>query len=543
MWFTAIAGDRGDLVFVIPIVLLLVIGGVVGRLADRSRTRAPAQHDLLDALPDGAAEIAGDRILWVNRRTAELFGYGRTELVGAASDLLVPPHLITGGRADHPASSPDVDGNEFLACRKDGSRFPAEVTVGSRLVAGEVRTTVMIRDTSERTRALEMRSRVEALYEHSEEAIIATSPEGVVLRWNPGAARMLGFTTEEAVGRRLDTLVPDELADELEDLVRRVRDGEVIRAFETRRRRKDGTMVHVSLTASGIRDRNGELVAFSATYRDITARKEAERALAAARQELVRRAEWLERSNEELRTFARTVAHDLSSPLAGIALLGQSIQADYAPKLDDRGRRLLTRMIEASTQMYDMIDRLLDFSQKVPERPDRIEVDMTEVVRKALAMLAPEEVPGRPSVEVDELPRVHGDPAQLVRLFQNLLGNAFKYRDENRPLRVHVRGQRNGDAWCFSVEDNGIGIDAGHAGHIFEAFRRAPGAQHVSGRGIGLAIAKHIVEWHGGTMWVDSQPGAGSTFSFTIPDAVETTEGDGAGGADGSVGPMETATA
>ncbi len=235
---------------------------------------------------------------------------------------------------------------------------------------------------------------------------------------------------------------------------------------------------------------------------DITERKRAE--------------EELKRSNAELEQFAYVASHDLQEPLRAVAGMVQLLQQRYQGQLDERANLYIAHAVEGATRMQTLINDLLAFSRVDTRGRPFAPVNVAAALRPALANLAVAVRESRATITHDELPTVLADSGQLTQLFQNLIGNALKFRGDQPPA-IHVGAERLADAWRFSVRDNGIGIEPQYAERIFVVFQRLHTRRAYPGTGIGLAICKKIVERHGGRIWVESEPGRGATFLFTIP--------------------------
>ncbi|TMT87918.1 PAS domain S-box protein [Haloterrigena sp. H1] len=224
----------------------------------------------------------------------------------------------------------------------------------------------------------------------------------------------------------------------------------------------------------------------------------------------------LEESNERLEQFAYAASHDLQEPLRMVSSYLQLIESRYGDDLDEDGQEFLAFAVDGAERMREMIDGLLQYS-RVETRGDPFEpVDLETVledVRKNLRMKIDEH---GAEITAEDLPRVEGDDGQLRQVFQNLLSNAIKYSGEDAP-RVHVSAEQDGTTWTISIADNGIGIDSDEQERVFEVFQRLHSRETHSGTGIGLALCERIIERHGGEIWVDSEPGEGATFSFTLP--------------------------
>ncbi|WIV66272.1 sensor histidine kinase [Natrialbaceae archaeon AArc-T1-2] len=231
----------------------------------------------------------------------------------------------------------------------------------------------------------------------------------------------------------------------------------------------------------------------------------------------------LEESNERLEQFAYAASHDLQEPLRMVSSYLQLIERRYEDELDEDGTEFLSFAVDGADRMRSMIDGLLEYSRVETEGDPLEPVDLEAVL---------EDVRDDLQVKIDEtdatitaasLPRVSGDPNQLRQLFQNLFENAIEYSGDDPP-RIHVSATRNGTEWTVSVRDEGIGIDSDDQDRVFELFHRAHSRHESSGTGIGLALCQRIVERHGGTIRVDSEPGEGTTFSFALPAIGEHNE-------------------
>ena len=240
------------------------------------------------------------------------------------------------------------------------------------------------------------------------------------------------------------------------------------------------------------------------------------RRLEEAYRELDARAGELARSNRELETFAYVASHDLQEPLRMVASYTQLLERRYGGQLDDTAREFIGYAVDGANRMQSLNRALLEYSRVGTRVATLAPTPMNEVVDAVLVdlQLAIEERAA--SVTRDELPVVVADRTQMMQLMQNLIGNGLKFAADGPP-RVHVGARELPDAWEFSVRDEGIGIEERYFERIFQIFQRLHGPQEYQGTGIGLAVCRRIVERHGGVITVESKPGAGSTFRFTIP--------------------------
>jgi light-regulated signal transduction histidine kinase (bacteriophytochrome) len=227
-------------------------------------------------------------------------------------------------------------------------------------------------------------------------------------------------------------------------------------------------------------------------------------------------AEELAGSNRDLAQFAAVVSHDLQEPLRTLCGFVQLLQRDYGDRLDGKAESYIGFIVDSARRMQELIRDLLSYSRVGSRGREPAPTDSGAALRQAIGDLHQSIVDAAATITHGELPTVRADSSQLVELFQNLLGNAIKFRSR-APPRIHIEACREGAAWRFSVRDNGIGIDPKFREEIFEIFRRLHTREKYAGTGIGLAICKRIVDRHGGRIWVESQPGEGAAFHFTIP--------------------------
>lgn len=224
----------------------------------------------------------------------------------------------------------------------------------------------------------------------------------------------------------------------------------------------------------------------------------------------------LARSNRDLEQFAYVASHDLQEPLRMVAAYTQLLAERYQGKLDANADKYMNYAVDGALRMQNLVRDLLAFSRVGRNGREPRPVDLTGVVRLVLSNLQTLIRETNAEVKFDQLPEAVVDATQMVQLFQNLIANAIKFRGPN-PARVSITAERNDREWTFSVADNGIGIAPEHADTVFVIFKRLHTHAEYPGSGIGLAICKKIVEQHGGRIWVESQPGQGSTFKFTLP--------------------------
>ena len=349
-----------------------------------------------------------------------------------------------------------------------------------------------------------------SIVESSDDAIISKDLNGIVTSWNRSAVRIFGYTAEEMIGRPISLLAAPDRINEMPKILDRIRHGQRIDHYETRRRAKSGQIIDISVTVSPIRGQDGQVVGASKIARDITTSKIAERAI-------IEQAERLARSNADLQEFAYVTTHDLQEPLRTIATFSELLRRRYSGQLDPQADQYVDLVITAAARMSALIRDSLSFSQLVRQEsvaPASVSSDV--LVEWAIENLQSRIQECGAVIERGTLPVVKVDKGAISQVFQNLLSNAIKYRENGAPPHIRIHADMNEKECIFSVADNGIGIAAPYHQTIFGLFKRL----HVSGyegTGIGLALCKRIVEKHGGRIWVESEPGKGSVFRFTIP--------------------------
>lgn len=335
------------------------------------------------------------------------------------------------------------------------------------------------------------------------------------LEVNEAAIRNYGYSEEEFLRMTITDIRPPE------DKFRLLSDVEAARSSHEESRRdtwrhikKNGDIIFVEVTAHPVEydRRRARMVVVN----DITDRKRSEQLLRQLNEDLKKRAAELAMSNAELERFAYIASHDLQEPLRMVSSFLQLLQKRYQGQLDEKAGQYIHYAVDGAERMKALILDLLEYSRVGVGKESFGAVDMGEIMAEVGNIFREKVISTRARVEMDLLPVVHGDKVQLTQLFQNLVGNALKYRSEEPPV-IRIQVKEEPECWQFSVGDNGIGIDPLFFEKIFIIFQRLHNKSDYSGTGIGLAICKKIVERHGGRIWVESAPGKGSIFFFTIP--------------------------
>jgi PAS domain S-box-containing protein len=365
------------------------------------------------------------------------------------------------------------------------------------------------RDLNGRARASALLS---AIVDSSDDAIISKNLDGIIMSWNKSAERLFGYTAREAIGRSIMLIIPPERAEEEPQILEKLKRGERVDHFETVRVHKDGTRLNISLTISPVKDSSGRIVGASKVARDITERVRHAQAMEEAHATL-------KRANADLEQFAYSASHDLQEPLRMVASYSELLQRKFAGQLGPEADRYIEYMVQGALRMETLLRDLRLYTQvSTMDAGAREEIDASEVLKKTLANLDVAIRNAGASISSTDLPKVRMHEFQLAQLFQNLVGNAIRYRSQARP-EIRVAAARAGDYWQFSVQDNGIGIEPRFKEQVFGIFKRLHSTAEYPGTGMGLAICQRIVERIGGRIWLESEPGRGSTFYFTVPGA------------------------
>ena len=477
---------------------------------------------LLSAIVDSSddaiisKDLNGIITTW-NKSAERLFGYTTAEAVGqAVAALLVPADRQEEEREflSRLQRGECIDHFETKRRRKDGSLLDVSLTISPVKDArgNIVGASKIARDITDRLQKERAALLFSAIVDSSDDAIISKDLNGIITTWNKSAERLFGYTAAQAVGQSVATLlIPADRQDEEPEILSRLRRGERVDHFETKRRRKDGSLLDISLTISPVKDARGNIVGASKIARDITAQVRNREALRRANEQLAQ-------SNADLEYFAYSASHDLQEPLRMVATYSEMLRRKYGSKLDAKADRYLSYLTEGSARMEHLLRDLRAFTHASTHSGPSPEVDANAVLGGALENLRVPIDESRAEVISGPLPTVRLHEFQLGQLFQNIIGNAIHYKSEAAP-HITINAEPDGDAWRFSIQDNGIGIAAEYREKIFGMFKRLHTAADYAGSGMGLAICQRIVERVGGRIWVESQLGRGSTFFFTLPAA------------------------
>ena len=465
---------------------------------------------IIDSTDDAIYTKSRDAVItsW-NAGAERTYGYTSQEAIGQPVAMLLPHDhrgeditilaRILGGER--------IGNFETERQRKDGTIIAVSLTVSPlQGPAGDiVGASVIARDITGRRRDENARALLAAVVDSTDDAIYTKSPAGVLTSWNAAAQRMYGYAPEEAIGRPVSMLIPEHRAGEATIVLARILGGDRIDHFETERVTKEGRLLPVAITASPIRGDDGEIRGASILARDVSERMrvEAERARYVA----------------ALEDYNAIIAHDLTDPTRTIEGFAEYVEHRAGETLDDKSREALRNIRGSARRMAELIYGLREYARLDALSLELRPVALGEVVGATVTSLDRRITDCRGEVRVADLPEVHGDAVLLGQLFQNLVGNALKFRGETDPV-VEIDAERDGSDWVVAVADNGIGLDPGKADRVFAMYQRLHTRERYEGSGVGLAVARKIVERHGGRLWYEPRPEGGTRFRVRLRPAV-----------------------
>jgi PAS domain S-box-containing protein len=428
------------------------------------------------------------------------------------------PRVMAAVQAHFEGKTP-VFAEEYRVRRKDGSwMWIADRGLARRDANGRVvRMAGSETDITELKRAEEALRNSEKLYRAIGESINygiwVCAPDGRNIYASESFLKLVGLTQEQCSNFGWgDVLHSDDAERTIAAWKECVRTGGTW-DIEHRFRGVDGQWHAVLARGVPVRDDRGTIIYWAGINLDIDRLKQAEEGLRSVAAEL-------SRSNQDLEQFAYVSSHDLQEPLRMVASFSGILRDRYADKLDDKGKEYLGFVMEGAHRMQSLVEGLLQYSRIGTRGNPPEPMDVQRAVDAALANLRASIEESGAAITTGPLPSIRAERTQMTQLFQNLIGNAIKFRSD-RPPEIHVGAERQDRSWLFWVKDNGIGIDPKFKDKIFVIFQRLHARDKYPGTGIGLAVCKKIVERHGGEIRVESQPGQGSTFLFTIPDVHE----------------------
>ncbi len=520
--------------------------GIILDITERKRAQDELQRSarlnrvLLDSLPHPAMLIHQDRTVLAANRSAREFGakVGGYCWLEFANSGFIPQEVkdcLEKGEGEIP---PDV---KCTFCLADEALEAGEATNIPELEAFDklwdtwwvpindetyLQYAIDITERQQMEQALrDSERRLDQMLQTMVDGMVMVDLDGQITYANPSAQRILEVRRDGILGRyyherewrQIDADGNPYPAERLPITIALEQKREV-KGMEHGIEAPNGQQKWLSVNTAPLVDEEGQLYGAIASFRDVTERKDAQ-------QKIERYAAELERSNQDLEQFAYVVSHDMREPLRMVASYLGLLKRRYRGELDEKADMFIDYAVDGAERMQGMIRAILDLSRVDTRGEEFAPTDVEAVVERTLMALGRVIRESGAEVTYDPLPTVMADKAQLTQVFQNLIANGIKFRREDEPPRVHISvspspqgGEGWGEGeWLFAVEDNGIGIDPEQAERIFQIFQRLHTEDEYPGLGIGLALCKRIVERHGGRIWVDSEPGKGSRFIFTMP--------------------------
>ncbi|MFT5338048.1 MAG: PAS domain S-box-containing protein [Luteibaculaceae bacterium] len=471
-------------------------------------------NEVLETAPDGIIVVNNTgHIVMVNKQTEKLFGYVRNELLGKEIEILVPSRFLGKHKhhrdqyIDKPKSRNMGQNKDLYGKRKDGTNFPVEISLSPLNSDGKQFVSAAIRDISDRKRA---ENKFKSLLESAPDAMVIVDQKGLITLVNAQVENIFGYTREELIGQKVEILIPSKFHGNhpshregfhANPNVRPMGAGKILLGL-----RKNGEEFPVEISLSPLETEDGRLV--SAAIRDITERKQAEEQMNIMNQQLMSK-------NKELEQFAYIASHDLQEPLRTVSNFTDLIKLQYHDLFDEKGKKSLQFISDATTRMQSLIKDLLEFSRiglEIEKKP----INVTSLMENLVQDISSKIMETKSKIVWDKLPIIFGAETEIRLLFQNLITNAIKFKMPDDDPLITIKAEEFKEHWEFRVEDNGIGIDQKHQGNIFKIFQRIHDRNVYPGTGIGLAHVQKIVKLHGGTIEVKSDLGHGSIFIFTL---------------------------
>lgn len=489
--------------------------------------RSTAEEELrsfVENAPIGMEWLTPDgRIQWANRAQMDLLGYSPAEYIGRPFTQF---HVDPEPMAQLLATLSDKPRSIRAEMRtRDGGLKTTLIDVSAVVKDGKpVCAQCFVRDITAQIKAERDALRLAAIVQSSDDAIVSKDLNGVIMSWNQGAERIFGYKEHEAIGRPVLMLIPEGRHNEEPEILRRIRAGEVVDHYETIRRRKDGTLLDISVTVSPIRDATGAIIGASKIARDITPQRRTQRELEAMAAELIRAKDELEQRVQErtaslrdaviqMEEFSYTVSHDLRAPLRAMNMYSQVLLEEFAPAVAEHpdAAHYLDRIAANCRRLDRMIQDVLTFSRVARQGIVLQEVSLDGLVTDLITHYPSLQEPNA-EVIIDPLGSVLGHEPSLVQAFSNLLVNAAKFVAPGVKPRIHLWADRDGDSVTISIQDNGIGIDENGQKRLFGMFERVHHDLDYEGSGVGLAIVRKAIGRMGGSVGVESDGESGSRF-------------------------------
>jgi PAS domain S-box-containing protein len=500
---------------------------------------------LFESTPMGVLLVnVQGQIVRVNENACILFAYSRKELLGQPIELVVPAEVrsrhpsFLQGYMTNPVPRQMGNGRELWGARKGDVNFPIEVALNPVEIDGELFVLACVFDLTERRRQEEVHSRLAAIVESSQDALISYNVEGLIQTWNEGATKLLGYLPEEVIGKSVNLLLPEAISAESPEKMERFLTGLFTNYYDALVRRKNGELIDVSICISPLKNSFGKVVGASRIIRDMRIPKlyeevllESNKELEILNKELSAKTDELSVSNESLRSiiqqredFLAAISHDLKNPLiASNRILKVLLGGEVKEPAQVTG--LLGQLIDTNQSMLRMIWNLLDIyrSELGVLRPQLEKVNLVTLLNACMKEFAFQIQAKRLEVSYicelcEEERELLGDVVFLHRAIANLVDNAVKYTPAGGSI-VLILKAAPGEIW-LSIKDSGRGVPPEQREHLFDRFWQGElGREARVGIGIGLRLTRDIIEAHGGKLEYEGREGEGATFTISLPQA------------------------
>jgi PAS domain S-box-containing protein len=488
------------------------------KLAEEAKIASEIRYRrLFETAQDGILILDADtgQIVEVNPFLIEMLGFSRDQFLGKKIwEIGLFKDIVANKENFEELQRKEYIRYEDMPIETaDGQRIAVEFLSNVYMVNNKKVIQCNIRNNTERKLAEEAQVaseiRYRRLFETAQDGILILDADtGQIVEVNPFLITMLGFSRDQFLGKKLWEigLFKDIVANKenFEELQRK----EYVRYEDMPIETADGQRIAVEFLSNVYTVNNKKVI--QCNIRDITVRKKLE-------EDLIIKAAELARSNIELQQFAYVASHDLQEPLRAISGFTELLVKRYHGKIDEKADTYLDFITEGTLRMQQMIQDLLTYSRVQTQEHKYVLTDSNTSLDLALSDLQIATKEHHAVITNDPLPTIYADQEQITKMFQNLIGNAIKFHKPGVAPNIHISAKQDENSWIFSVSDNGIGIDPQYADRIFKIFQRLHTRDEYPGTGIGLAICKRIAEQHGGTIWIESVPGSGSTLYFTIP--------------------------
>lgn len=477
---------------------------------------------------------ATQSIILFNAAAEKMFLFPAEDAIGQPLDRFIPErfrgthggHVKTFGNTRVTKRSMGTMW-PLYGLRADGEEFPIEASISQVESDSHKLFTVILRDITERKHAEESIKEQARILDLA--PVMVRNLQGQIISWNSGAQSIFGWTSHEALGRVSHELLLSEFPRPLEEIYARLYargewEGETVHS------RKDGRKIVVASRWVLHRDQQGKPKAVLVINNDITDRKQAEREIhrlnEVLEQRVADRTAQLQASNKELEAFSYSVSHDLRAPLRHIDGFSQALLEDCAENLDETGKTYLKEVRGASQEMAQLIDDVLQLARITRSEMRREVVNLSDIAHRVTAELKKLDSDRKVTVNIEEGLTAEADKRLVRIIFNNLLGNAWKFTARNPLAEISFAHRRADGETIYFIRDNGAGFDMAYAGKLFGAFQRLHTTGEFEGTGIGLATVQRIVNRHGGRVWANSVVGEGATLSFTLSSVQETRDGE-----------------